>query len=344
MTKVEFKAKFVEMVQAAERVVITTHIRPDGDAISSALSMQMYLQSHLGLKSDVVITGAQTDIWDKWDTEGVIQWVSDALKVCAEADLIIALDGAEYKRFGYDPDKLAKSTAKKICIDHHPDEPDQFDLIWKDVTATAAAQLIYELLYEDEKTSPSEAEMLVRGIFGDTAVLRYISPQKSRVLEVVKNLIEIGNIDVQLMAGELDHMSEVEFEIIKECVKNTRNVEPDGIPQLTYSFLEHDFCSLYDPEVLKGGTSSFLVQFVRKIDDHGWGFVVRATTEKEFNISFRALPGTVDCQRIAQEFNGGGHKLAAGGEYVTDEKMSAEEVCKLVIERIKEIKDEIIAK
>lgn len=341
MDRAEFKTKFTEMVQAAGNVVITTHVRPDGDAVASALSMQMYLQNHLGLKSEVVITGAQTDIWDKWDTEGVIQWVSDALKVCAEADLVIALDGAEYKRFGYDPDKLAKSTAKKICIDHHPDEPDQFDLIWKDDTAVAAAQLVFELLYKDEKVSVAEAEMLVLGILSDTAILRYISPNRARVLGEVEELVGVGNIDIQLLATEIEQVSQEEFEVARECMQNTRNVDVDGLPGFTYTFLDYDFYTKYDPEMGKRGTLIFMLHFLRKIEGYGWGFVLRPVTEKEYSLSFRALPSTVDCQKIAQAFNGGGHKLAAGGEYKTEQKTSAEEVCKLVIEKIKGIKDEV---
>ncbi|MCA9379501.1 DHH family phosphoesterase [Candidatus Dojkabacteria bacterium] len=344
MTKKEFKEQFTKLARDADRIVITTHVRPDGDAISSALSMQMYLQGHLGLKSEVIITGAKTDIWDKWDTDGVIQWVPDALKVCAGADLVIMLDGGEYKRFGYDEEEFATSSAKKICIDHHPDAPDDFDLVWKDDTAVAAAQLVFELLYKDEKVSAAESEMLVLGILSDTAILRYISPNRARVLGEVEELVRIGNIDIQLLATEIEQISAEEFEIAGECMQNADNVLLDGLPGFTYTYMSCDFYKKYDPETGKRGTLIFMLHFLRKITGYGWGFVVRPVTEKEFSLSFRALPGTVDCQKIAQAFNGGGHKLAAGGEYKTDQKTSAEEICRLVIEKLGEIKQEITVK
>jgi nanoRNase/pAp phosphatase (c-di-AMP/oligoRNAs hydrolase) len=113
---------------------------------------------------------------------------------------------------------------------------------------------------------------------------------------------------------------------------------------LTCTYVDNDVLAKYGSEVGKGGSVAYMVYFLRKIGGYGWGFVVRPVNEKEFSLSFRALPGTVDCQKIAQAFNGGGHKLAAGGEYKTDQKTSAEEVCRLVIERIKEIKNEITVK
>lgn len=344
MTKAEFKVKFIAMVQAAERIVITTHIRPDGDAISSALSMQMYLQDHLKKESRIVISGSQTATWDKWDKERVIEWVPDALKLYSEADLVIALDAPEYGRFGYEKDEFSKSGVSKICIDHHPDVPDKFDLLFQDSNGAATAQLLYEIFLQEEEVGEHLATILMMGILADTGSFRFVSPQKSRVLDVVRDLVNKGGVEIQTLVSELDKVSLEDMEVIKTCVENFRFESVPGMTGIAYSFLEGSEATDADPEAIKMATRQFMYSFLLRVEEHGFGFMVRPITGKEFSLSFRALPGTVDCQRIAQAFNGGGHKLAAGGEYVTDENMSAEEVCKLVIEKIKGIKDEIIAK
>lgn len=339
MNKSDFKQKFDELVTSAENIMITTHVRPDADAISSAVATAKYISS-LGKSAQIKISGEETDVWDWVAGASEILWVEDALVEANSHDLAIFLDGSEYSRFG-EAETGLREDLTKICIDHHPGEPDKFDLLFQEPKYSATAQMVLDLLfthYVEQET----AHALLVGILGDTGGLRFVSPERAFVLEDVKYLVETAGVDIQTITNKFDTMSEEVLEIMKILITNIVNVELPGLPPLTYSCLPVSEAEKHNQADVKNATGSFMFNFIRKVEGHPWGFILRPDNDKNFSVSFRALPDSVNVRELAIQFDGGGHVLAAGGELHFDEPKTSEEVCEIILAKIVEVKNKII--
>ena len=153
--RTEFEAIY-RLAAEATKVVITTHMSPDGDAMGSALAMCHWLRSR---RTDwqsltVVLPTAAPDF---------LMWLPDADKCLvherqreeaeqrvAEADLIICTDFNEPKRVGALAPALLKATGKKVLIDHHLHPSDFADIIVSVPEAPATCQLVYELITAED--------------------------------------------------------------------------------------------------------------------------------------------------------------------------------------------------
>lgn len=336
MEKQEFKQKFDEMVSDAEKIYITCHEKPDDDAIASALGTYAYVTRVLNKPAQIIITAEATDIWKRRDEQGVLEWTENFFDVMNGAHLVIFLDASSYTRFGQPGDNFDPLKTKTICIDHHPGEPDKFDLIFQDTTAGAAAQLVYELLFT-EGIEVDVAEDLLFGILADTGNFKFVDATKSRVLGTVEEILNRSNLNIQIIADILERISEKAFESVKIYVQNTKNVEIPGIPPLTYSFISYEDAEKVDKANSKGSSAFYMFNFLRKIEGYEWGFVVRPETSTKYNISFRSSPGVMNVRELAMKFGGGGHVLAAGGELIVeDASVTVEQVCERILKVIAE--------
>lgn len=345
MDKKEFKQKFDQMVSATEKIYITSHEKPDDDAVASALGTYAYVTRVLHKPARVLVTGEATEIWKERDEQNSLEWVPDFLEVAHEADLVIFLDGCEYSRFGKLEESFDPKKTKTICIDHHPGEPDKFDLIFQDTSAAAAAQIVYEIFFSESEIDKDVAEDLMYGILADSGNFKFVDSYKSRVLGVAEDILNKSGLNIQLLSDTIERISEKAFEAVKVFVNNTTNMTIPGVPPLTYSFISHEDAVLVDKANSKGSSSFYMFNFLRKIEGHKWGFVVRPESPTKYNISFRSSPNVVNVRELAMKFNGGGHILAAGGEYVAeDTSITAEDVCKIILKTIEENKDQIVVK
>lgn len=345
MDQAEFKQRFDEMVNAAEKIYITAHEKPDDDAVASVLGVYAYVSRVLGKDARVIMTGEPTGAWKERDEQKTLEWSSDFMSISSEADLAIFMDGSNYKRFGQSVDSFDSSKTKSICIDHHPGEPDKFDLVFQDTTASAAAQLVYELFFADTDLDKDVAEDLMYGIIADTGNFKYVDASRSRVLGVAEEILNKSGLDIQPLADIVERITEKSFSAVKVLIKNTVNTELEGIPGLTYSFLSWQDVQNLDLVGSKGASAFYLANFLRKIEGHKWGFVVRAESPVKYSISFRASPNVVNVRELAMQMNGGGHVLAAGGEFIADNpNVTVEEVCQKILDKIAEMKDQIIVK
>ncbi len=194
--------KVAQMFERAERVVILTHMSPDGDAMGSSLGMKHALLSTLNSQLSTLnsklstlnciipnafpsflqwMPGAEEDlIYEKQATE--------ANKLLEEADLIILTDFHEPKRIGSLGDKLLQvlDETKDICIiDHH--------LSTIDVDATfAAAKEVVHLIYPD---SPSASELVFRLFYQLSTLNSTLSTLNSPLSTTLNSTLSTLNLE-----------------------------------------------------------------------------------------------------------------------------------------------------
>ncbi|MCK5267056.1 MAG: DHH family phosphoesterase [Spirochaetes bacterium] len=187
-----------ELLDTPKKVVITTHYKPDADALGSSLGLASYL-SKKGHQVNV-ISPSDYPVFLNW-MEGhkeVINFEAKNEKKSAkhieDADMIFCLDFNNLYRINKLGDMVGKSSAIKVLIDHHL-EPERFaDYELWSTKAAATAELIYELiikLKDRQYIDQSIAECLYAGIMTDTGQFKH--PNTTRNVHLVTaDLIGLG--------------------------------------------------------------------------------------------------------------------------------------------------------
>ncbi len=340
-TNTNFKTQFDSLVESSNKILIVSHMSPDPDAIFSVLGLKEYFAQVFPNKNVTIAFSNSKIVWHHFNKElDQIVWTQNIISLLHEEDLIIFVDGNSKSRFTPTPEDLDLKKYKTICIDHHKQEHDHYDLELIEPEASATCKMITDYLFiSDDLLTKQACEYLIRGLISDMGFFRYVRKNNSDVFLTAKRLIDVGNLDMEYIYHEVNVMSDNAFKIFQLFVAHTVNVKiNDAIPNLTYAYLpKHTLKEFRDMNVLSADIFQTLV--LRQIKNHPWGFTVIPKPNKKFRISFRSTVGAVNVRLICEKyFNGGGHDLAAAGTYILSEEekdFDSEDVCKKVIELIK---------
>ncbi len=295
------------------QIIITTHHKPDADALGSSLGLWKFLRNK-GFENIKVIS--PTDYGDhlKWmPNEEVVVNYERAEKKSAEwieqADYIFCLDFNDLKRINDMGDLVGASEAKKIMIDHHQ-EPQGFDdfRLWTTETSSTC-ELIEDFITMWEDTSAIDADIascLYAGIMTDTGSFRFdsVKPETHRK---VADLIERGAPHAAIHQYIHDSFSLSRMRFIGHCLANKLEVFPEYKTALMHVTREE----LVEYKIQTGDTEG-LVNYGLAVKGVEFSALFIDRT-KLVKISFRGN-GKFPCNRFAKEhFMGGGHFSAAGG-------------------------------
>jgi phosphoesterase RecJ-like protein len=295
------------------KIVITTHHKPDADALGSSLGLYHFLKT-LGIPSTVV---SPTDYGDflKWMPEEntVIDFEkseTQSAELVAAADFIFCLDFNALKRINKLGDLVAQSKAKKVLIDHHL-EPESFaDFALHTTKASSTCELVYhfiELLGETDKVNKDIASCLYAGIMTDTGSFKHNSTYPS-THRVVAALIEKGAEPDKISEAIYDNYSESRTRFIGFCLHEKLQVWREYNTVLMFVTAEE----LKRFNVVTGDSEG-LVNYGLGIKGIKLSVLVVDRTVLR-KMSFRSK-GKFPANEFARKyFNGGGHFHAAGGE------------------------------
>src|SRR5439155_3189420 len=187
---IQANASFAEIGRAFreyKKFAVLSHVRPDGDALSSQLALGLSLKQ---LGKDIRI----------WNEDGMLEKYS--FVPCAELltkppaaaedfDVVIALDTAIQNRLGTSLESI-RSTKLWINIDHHPSNPRYGDLVYIDANAPATGQILFEFLTNQNfPITPEIAENLYAAISTDTGSFQYPNTTV-RTFEIAAELVRCG--------------------------------------------------------------------------------------------------------------------------------------------------------
>jgi bifunctional oligoribonuclease and PAP phosphatase NrnA len=336
---------FDSILRKSKKVLITSHIKPDFDAVCSATSMYDYLSKvYTDKEYEMAITSEINHSFSSVKHIEKIKWVRDIADIVNEFDTIIFLDGNSRYRFSNEPEKIDLTRFKTICLDHHPNVADKFDLDLSNVMQSAATAIVYKLFFRNKKELIDReiAKTLLLGIIADTGTFKYLDQNRSETLIYAKELLDIAQTDIQILEMPMTQMSSNEFELIKVLMDNTKNMEMDSVPEFTYSFIPLKLFGKYTGAEIKNASDKYKIFYLRQIDNCKWGFVVTPDSENKFSISFRSTPGNVNARNLATAFGGGGHIFAAGGHAEVDGEIKESiDLCDKVIEYLRNNKIEL---
>ena len=184
LTKVIEQAKidrFTKWFERADKIVIVSHVSPDGDAIGSSLGLYHFLNSQ-EKTVNVIVPNAFPDFlrWMPGSKDILLydRYKDFADKLIAEADVICCLDFNALKRIDEMADAVAASPARKVMIDHHlyPEEFCKITMSYPKISSTS--ELIFRLIcrmgyFSD--ISKEGAECIYTGMMTDTGGFTYNS-------------------------------------------------------------------------------------------------------------------------------------------------------------------------
>ncbi len=281
----------------AKRVLILTHVRPDGDAIGSLLGLGLALQD-AGKEVHMVLPDGMLSSFKHLPG-------SDQVRRKPEGayDTFITVDCAEKKRIGDGFDGLG---SPHLNIDHHitNDGFGKINLVESEQVATCAMLAEYLPGWGLRITS-AIAACLLTGMITDTLGFR-TSNMTPKALRQAADLMEFG---VDLSDLYMRGLVRRSFSAARYWGAGLGSLQRgDG---MVWGML-----SLADRKTAGygGNDDADLINVISAIDSERVGLIFVEQPSGKVKISWRALVPGVDVARIAQGFGGGGHAAAAGAE------------------------------
>ncbi|MCE7055021.1 bifunctional oligoribonuclease/PAP phosphatase NrnA [Algoriphagus sp. AGSA1] len=321
----EALASFKREIASPRKIFITTHVKPDADALGSSLGMANYLVK----KGHEVTVVTPTDYpsflnWMKGNDEVLDfsnpQHTALATKKLEEADVIFCMDFSVLKRVNELGEMIRSSDAFVVNIDHHQDPEDFADFRYWSTSAAATCELVYELIVElgDEKLLDKDiAECLYAGIMTDTGGFRHPNTTKNVHL-VVAELVDLGADISQIANWIYDSNSVNRLKFIGFAISRRLVVREDL--QMAYFAISKKDLKKYQSRT---GDTEGLVNYALSLD----GIKLAALfSEREdgVKISFRSSSEVAVNKFAAEYFDGGGHKNASGGKSTLSLKETVE--------------------
>ncbi len=307
------------------RILLTTHLRPDGDAMGSLCGLMLILRDR-GFSVDAVCPEAIPDYERQFlPADGLLD--ESAVKL-ADYDLLIALDASRRDRisaqFAASGEKLPMPM---LVIDHHPDNPKygDWDCIVPDAAATAeaVAQFVFEAGW---RILPEAATHLLIGILTDSGSFRFRNTTPSTLRTAARLMEAGGDYDRVINAcffSKPENMARFEADLLCNHLKKAC----EG--RFLYAFMSPELLQKYRIDLRN---TEQVIEIIRAIE----GPTVVATFRVEaggFKCSLRSKDPQYSVGRIARGIGGGGHELAAGCTIAVPTFEEAEKILLQLVEK-----------
>ncbi|WP_432712174.1 DHH family phosphoesterase [Pedobacter sp.] len=301
------------LLATPQKIVITTHHKPDGDAMGSSLGLYAYLiQKGHHVK---VITPTDYPYFLHWlpNNSDVIIYTEEKEKaeaLVAEAALIFCLDFNTLSRINELGEVIRMAAGYKLMIDHHLDPEDFDDYRHWNINACAAAQLVYDFIVNELEDgafmSKDIATCLYTGIMTDSGSFRFPSAT-SDVYRIGADLIDAGAEHWRIHQLVYDNATENRLRFLGHCLSNKLEVIKDlntAIITVTAEELKH-----YN--IVTGDTEG-IVNYALSVNGIRLAaFIIERKDRVKLSLrSTGDFPANEICRKY---FNGGGHRNAAGG-------------------------------
>lgn len=333
---------FKNKIASPAKIVITTHHKPDADALGSSL----------GLKNYLIKKGHEVTVITPSDYPSFLHWMKGndevinfedpnqkdkAIQIIADAEIIFCLDFSCLSRIQSMEEYVKESNAYIVNIDHHQDPKDFSQFRYWSTEAAATCELVYELIVKigDKELLDSDiADCLYAGIMTDTGGFRHPNTTKN-VHMITAELIALGADNTKISKLIYDTNSVNRLKFIGFAISRRLTINQDL--RIAYFAISKKDLKKYASQT---GDTEGLVNYALSID----GIKIAALfTEREdgIKISFRSVE-EVAVNKFAQEnFNGGGHKNASGGKSDLTLTETTEKFEKLIKENIKTLYNQL---
>ncbi len=278
-----------------QRFILTSHARPDGDAVGSTLACAQILRS-MGKQASVVLSDGVPGIYGPLPfTETVLQDPSQAPE--PEAVIILECDSVQRTKLtGLERHYL-------INIDHHATARPFADVNWIDPNACATAEMIFRLAREaGVKISPEIATCLYTAILTDTGSFCFHGTTE-RTFALAQELVRCGADPVRIAHNVYFSTQMSKMRLLGAALSSLRREGSLVWMHVDRATMERCQASTEDCEGL--------VNYALAIQGIEVALFFREQAGGQFRVSLRSK-GLVNVAAVAAAFGGGGHECASG--------------------------------
>jgi len=305
--------RFRTVIEESSNIILTSHIRPDCDALGSCIGMAGILES-LGKKVRIVCGQSVPANLAFIDPDNRIMCIGTDITATEleDADLHIILDTSAWIQLGEMADVIRNSKTKKIIFDHHVGEDDIDAELFKNTTAEAVGRMCVDAARELGVTlTPEIASPVFAALATDTGWFRFGSVT-NKTFEAAAELMRGGAKPPELY-GILYEQETVGRVRLRGTVLARMQTELAG--RLAHAFI---LAEDYEKTGALPTDTEDLINLALEIKGTVFAVILVGQRSGGFKISFRSRCGSA-ASDVAKEFGGGGHKAAAGATIEDDD-------------------------
>ncbi len=296
MTRPELEAARAALA-GAQRVLVITHINPDGDAIGSLLGFGLAARA---AGKEVVMACAD-------QPPDMFRFLTACDEITAKPqgtfDLVVVVDVSEAARMGAVGAALGRMP--DLVFDHHYTNPGFARLNFIDASAASTAELLTELLPDlGLALSQPVAECLLTGLVSDTLGFR-TSNTSPKTLALAQQLMQAGAVLHEIYDRSLYKRT---FTAVRLWAEGLARMEMKQRMVWARLPLEARAASGY-----QGLGDADLINVLTSVREADVALIFVERTDGKVKVSWRSLPG-INVAEVAAQFGGGGHAAAAGAE------------------------------
>lgn len=290
----------------ADKILITTHIKPDGDGIGSEIALLKALKSKG--KNVFIINDSPTPKAFQFlvqHGEIVLYKQERDSSLIKSTDAICVLDVSTLCRLDSMEKPIRESRAKRICIDHHLEDSSEFNFAFTDPTASATGELVFTILKENNvEITPEIANPLFAAISIDSGSFSY-ERCSEKTFEAAKELVRCGAKPYFIHKNLNWCRSKGEILIEGVAIKNLKLYEEGHIAFTTIDYKSQNKFNVDAAEI------ATIVNLPLSISGVIIAILMVEMENGSIKVSIRSKGG-ISIRELARIFHGGGHPLAAG--------------------------------
>jgi len=288
--------RIVGRLSAGQRFLVSSHQRPDGDAIGSAMAMVLALRA-MGKEATAVVDAVPPVFLRPFPGVGDMRVARESTEI---VDAALVMECSTLARTGV----TGLDRSPVLNIDHHPGNARYGTIDWIDESAAACGEMVCTLIDAlGVPLTPDIATHLYLAVLTDTGSFHF-SNLTPRTYEVARRCVEAG-ADPQWIARTHYDSNSLGRVRVFGAVLNAMTVHDDRVAML--SLTRRQMADLGGADDDTDG----LINFPLTVKDiQAVGFF-REVGEGDWRLSMRSK-GAVDIGAVARQFGGGGHRNAAG--------------------------------
>lgn len=298
----------IDIVNSCQRFVISSHVRPDADAIGSGLALALTLD-RLGKSVRVVNPSGGPPGIAFLDPDNRALKLGDRgaeLDSLRDTDAHLIVDTSAWVQLQDVGTAFQTSRARaRACIDHHVSSDDLGCLVLKDTSAAACGELIFEFIEAlGQPVDERVATLLYCAIATDTGWFRFPSTT-ARTMSIASRLITAGAQPHVLYRQLYEQQSVARMRLVGRILSRI-TVEPGG--RLAWLAVEQN--DFKETGAAPSDTEELVNECLRVAGVQA-AFIAVEQANRTIKCSLRSR-ADIDVASIAAQFGGGGHRQAAG--------------------------------
>ncbi|MDR3639677.1 MAG: DHHA1 domain-containing protein [Isosphaeraceae bacterium] len=296
-----------DLIETHDRFLVTTHVRPDGDALGSEVGMAGLLRQK-GKDVRVVNSSMTPPRYAFLDPDRSLfeHFGADVGPgALGDREVLVILDLSAWNQLGDMAGFVREFPGPRVVVDHHVSQDDLGATFLKDTTAEATGTLVVRAFHDLGGTlTPEVATGLLTAIAMDTGWFRHPNTN-AQTLRTVAELVDAG--------AEIDRIYRLLFEQntlgrLKLMGETLSRLRTDACGRIAYATISRD-------DLASTGAipqdSEDLVDFTVSMSGVKVGLLFIEQARGGVKVSLRSRDG-LDCAGLAGRFGGGGHRAAAG--------------------------------